>query len=699
MILKEIKLKTFKCFEDYSVSFEKINLIEGAIGIGKSTILEALIFALYGFSTASLLSDLPTRGKAEKCKVTALIEENGHIIEVCREFPLKLSIKEDGKTLKMSTAEGNAYLIDRFGTRLVFGQFRTLDSYDKDSNFLEQGTTTLKKIMFAGTDELFNKVRNNLNAIKLERERFNRDGIVLDSCYPSEKRLQILNTNLENISSSLVVANQDITQNEKELKNKEIKITSNKGAIESLTRQIERIDSLRSSFDTKLNETENSISLYNTKIENCNKQIENISELRSSYDTELYQQESRHSEVPKVLEDINNQIKNIDTLRSSFDGSLKTAETRLNTLEENIKEFNTQLIEINNQSETVKNTSICYVCKQPLIKETVEDIIKEKQNKKKEITDNIKRYKHDIEIVKTNIETLNKNITNERIQKLEEYKKKIDLLREEDIKICTRIPILKDLIIKEKEETKKNLLKTIEEYKINISKMTEEIEGLKQAIVTEKIETIAKFKKDIEKINAETDILSEELKMEEEILNQDKESRDKITPKKEKIQTLKMRLENRLKQKHLIYTERDVIIVKKAIEELDKLSSVYLVSTVSSLEPIINSVLSKINCQCTFDVDGKGKFEIILIRDEVQYKYKDFSTGQRLLLQTSLKLALLMQQGKSGLVSSDEGLGSLDDETLEFVLNLFKELPFQLIFTRHGYINQDNEVNVIKLGV
>ena len=698
MILKEIKLKTFKCFEDYSVSFDNINLIEGSIGIGKSTILEALIFALYGFSTASLLSDLPTRGKAESCKVTAVIEDNGHVIEVIREFPLKLTVKDAGKTIKMSTAEGNTYLIDRFGSKQDFFQFRIVDAYSKETNLLEQGNVVFKKILFAGADEKFNEIRNNLNVIKLERERLNRDGIVLDICYPSEKRLEVLNASLNDVINRYREMDGDISLADKGLRDSEIKLTSNEGAIKSLNNQISNIDALRSSFDNKMNDTESSISLYNTKIENCENQIKNINTIRSSYDTELYQKESRHSEVPKILEDINKQIKNIDNLRSSFEDKLQDSESYILNREQEILNCKHLIENLNKETDTVIKTKICYTCKRPLEEHTTKDILKEQTEKEGEIRKKINTFKNEITIIKNEILKIKESIAKEKLQKLEEYYKKIEELNQEDIKNCARIPILIESIAKEKEETKKNLLNTIENYKIDISKATEEIEGLKQAIVTEKIQMLSKFKKEIEILQTENVDLTEDIKNTKEIITQDKDIRDNLLPKKEKIQSLKVRLENRLKQRQFIYTEKDVLIVKKALEHLDLLSSIYLIETIESLKPVLDSVLSKINCQCTFDIDDKGKFEIVLMREDIQYKYKDFSTGQRLLLQTALKLALLMQQGRSGLISSDEGLGSLDDETLEYVLNLFKELPFQLIFTRHGYENTDNEINVIKLG-
>lgn len=568
MILKSITLKNFKCFEDYFVSFDKINLIEGAIGIGKSTILEALIFALYGYS-ASTLSDLPTRNKAKSCKVAVLIENNGQNIEVIREYPLKLTIKEDEKTLKISTAEGNKYLSDKFGERLVFSQFRILDAYDKDSNFLEQGTTVLKKILFANTDTLFNEIRNNLNAIKLEREKYNKDSAVVFKLYPSEKRLQILKKGYEEISKNYTESDNFIVDVQQSINRKTSELSRNESKQESDKQNIERL---------------------------------------------------------------NKQINNIDTIKSSYDNKLKDTEKRINNLQTIIKNCEQKCEELIKQENIIIEENKCYVCNKPLEGQFAGDIVKARMDERAEQVNNISSYNKELEDIQKQIIILKENIIKERLQKIEEFKKEIRILNEEIL----------------------NLIET-------------------------------------------NNGLQEEIKMDNEVIKESLTDRNKFKKERDTIGALIIKLEGRLKQKEYIYTTKDIIVVKKAIEELDKLSSIYLIETINSLTPIIDSVLSKIDCQCVFDTNEKGKFEIILTREGIQYKYKDFSTGQRLLLQTAIKLALLMQQGSTGLVSSDEGLGSLDEETLQFVLNLFKELPFQLIFTRHGYIGDKSDINIINL--
>lgn len=186
----------------------------------------------------------------------------------------------------------------------------------------------------------------------------------------------------------------------------------------------------------------------------------------------------------------------------------------------------------------------------------------------------------------------------------------------------------------------------------------------------------------------------EELK---EILVQTEKSLEPILPKREKLLTLKNKLETRIKQKNYKYTNRDVEIAKQAIKELDSLASRCLVKTISTLEPIINSVLEKINFKVNFEVDEKGKFNITLEKDNNIFSYDSLSDGQKLILQIAFKLALLLSRGENGLLIADEGLSSLDEENLNHILMIFENYPFQLIFCLHHFSDVPENVKVIEL--
>ena len=93
----------------------------------------------------------------------------------------------------------------------------------------------------------------------------------------------------------------------------------------------------------------------------------------------------------------------------------------------------------------------------------------------------------------------------------------------------------------------------------------------------------------------------------------------------------------------------------------------------------------------------KVKFDIGLTKDNKKFKIKDLSTGQALMLQIAFKLALLLNKGEEGLVLADEGMSALDGDNLLHVINMFSEMPFQLVFVLHNVNDLPAFVNVIDL--
>ncbi len=190
-------------------------------------------------------------------------------------------------------------------------------------------------------------------------------------------------------------------------------------------------------------------------------------------------------------------------------------------------------------------------------------------------------------------------------------------------------------------------------------------------------------------------VIIEEIK---EMLVQAQKPIAKLNPSIMKLKTLEMALETRIKHEDFKYTTKDVEIVKRAIKELDNLSSKCLVRSINNLEPIINSVLEKIGFKVIFEVNDKGKFEIVLRKDEINYPYNLLSEGQKLILQIAFTLALLLSKNESGLIIADEGFSSLDEENLLHILTIFENYPFQIIFCLHLFLNVPEGIKIIKLG-
>lgn len=162
-----------------------------------------------------------------------------------------------------------------------------------------------------------------------------------------------------------------------------------------------------------------------------------------------------------------------------------------------------------------------------------------------------------------------------------------------------------------------------------------------------------------------------------------KERVEYLEKKISKIKNLIMKLEVRLKQKHFIYTTRDIEITKKAISKINEFSNSYVVRYVKNLEPIINNLIKMIEFSVKFEIDDKRRLEIILYKNETKYSYDDLSNGQKLILATAFQLAILLERGQNGLIIADEGFSSLSETNLEKVLDIFKNFPFQLIYIIH----------------
>lgn len=471
MNLKSITLKNFKNFDKATYTFSKTNLVQGKNGSGKTTlVVDSLLFCLYGYSNRAL-AELSTKGKSKSCTVEITIEKEGVDYTIKRSYPTKLSIKKDGVDVPFrNSREAQIYINKLFGNLDYLKRFRMIDN-SKGINILEEGKTALKKILLSIQQDKFNNIRDRLLKKKRDREVWNKDKAVVYTCYPSEKRLNIINSSL---------------------------------------------NKLREEF---------------YKVE---REVNNLERDQSTHITKKGQSEGK-----------------LETLRWQ-------------------------------KGELLKTTT-CYACKQELQEEMKQQLL---------------------------------NIKNKEITELN--------------------------------EKLKNVLGILDEYK--------------------------------------------------EITEQAKQSRSIIRQRIDQANILRLKLEARLKQKDYKWTNQDVLIMKKCIEELDKIFAWYIAKWVKVLEPIINSVIEKIGFTIEFCLNQKGDFDIKLYKDGQEYSYQDLSEGQKLMLSIGFKLALLLEKGGNGLIIADEGFSSLDSKNLGYVFNLFEGLPFQLIAIVHRFDNIPININIITLG-
>jgi len=211
-----------------------------------------------------------------------------------------------------------------------------------------------------------------------------------------------------------------------------------------------------------------------------------------------------------------------------------------------------------------------------------------------------------------------------------------------------------------------------------------------------KDEALAEYNLKIEQANIDIAHLNEEIEEQKEILTQIKKNINNFTFKLDSIKILILKLTTRLKQKEFIYSNKDIAIIKKSIEYLDKFYSNYISFWLSNLEPIINSVIESIGLKVNFVLNKTGNLDIVLSTPSNTYKYTELSTGQRLILNIALQLTLLLEKNEDGLIIADEGFSSLDETNLTHIFKLFNNLPFQLVSVVHRF-SYPGDINLIKL--
>lgn len=208
MFIKKVILNNFRNFEGlHSFTFNKLNLLTGKIGCGKSTVGRiAVTFALFG-ETEVNLSNLPTRSGSKSCWVGLNIIDKEQEIYIQREIPTKLTVTVDGIEIYpgSNNVEKEKWIKNRFKDYNHFKKFRMID-LKQGVNILEEGKTSLRKTLVSFHEGILNSMRESISAKKSLFEKFNKDTAVVYKHYPSVNRLSFLKRAKESAQNSYSLA-------------------------------------------------------------------------------------------------------------------------------------------------------------------------------------------------------------------------------------------------------------------------------------------------------------------------------------------------------------------------------------------------------------------------------------------------------------------------------------------------------------
>jgi len=177
MIIKSIHLKNIRSYVDEKIEFDRgIILFEGDIGSGKTSILMAIDFALFGNSTRDFYERLLRKG-ANRGSVEILFEHNGREYRVFRALEKKgrgisntesYVETEEGK-IQLGASEIRHYILNLLGVN-VEGRRRKSLPIVKYAIYTPQ--ETMKEILEGNSEERMEVIRKifKLDEYKIARE-------------------------------------------------------------------------------------------------------------------------------------------------------------------------------------------------------------------------------------------------------------------------------------------------------------------------------------------------------------------------------------------------------------------------------------------------------------------------------------------------------------------------------------------------
>jgi exonuclease SbcC len=515
MLLKSIKLTNIRSYLNEKVDFPVGSLLlSGDIGSGKSTILLAIEFALFG----SKPSELPASSLLRHGKKEGDVELSFNIDD--KDITIKRALKKGKNGIKQETG----YIITNGAKKELspvemksevfelLGYPRDLVSKGKDLIYRYTVYTPqeeMKRILMEDRDTRLNTLRKVFNIDKYKKIKENTVVFIRSL---KEKRKEI----------GGFILDLDEKNREKEFMEKEMVVLEEK--IKNIIPKVKKIKE-------EVRKKRENISVFEVKVKEFN-ELKNNLEVFEANLRNLVNERARNNET---IERLDKQIGEFEKEEIEDDGKIKgkitATENNIQTLKENIditkQKLNEFGINKNKSEEVIEKISKIDKC--PLCLQDVE------HEHKSSITE---REKKVIDEAEKNTKLYSEK-ENELKVKLEEFEKQKEELR----KIENKIELIKLKIknFNEKKEERNNIEKRQDEMKKNIGEI-----NIKKIEINKKMEGLKDIEEDYTKLRKELDMsLEEEGKLDIEKTGLEKENESVIRI----ISSLEKEIEKKSKEK------------------------------------------------------------------------------------------------------------------------------------------------------
>jgi exonuclease SbcC len=604
MIIKSIQLNKIRSYNNSTIEFEDgINFLSGDIGCGKSSILLAIEFALFGFKKGDVDGfQLLRKGEIEGfVKLILINPKNDDELEIYRKIKMSKTgtisqdsgyIKTNSDLQELSPQELNAYIFEKLNFPKEF--------LTKDKNLVYRFTNytpqeQLKEVLFASEEKRLEIIRKIFRIDKY-KQLVAASNFYISDLKVDKKIIEAKRSGFENIKKDLEQINNSIISYKEKSESIKLKEKSVLEIKEKVKSALIKLETSTESLNEKKIKTEKNLSLieeFKNTIKDLNNQNETIKLKQKEFNLESIENKKKIYSEDKLK--LNNKIKLIQTKK----------------LEEN--KLTHQLEILSKQKEQIQTASSEQTSNQKLLESLNQqfDLILTKCN------------------IKDNEVLLNKSA--QKLRKAEKLQKKYDELNEKLITSKTNSQSLQIQI-----QDKQNFMKKFESiddcptcmqkvdtvHSHTISKtQTEEIEKLIETKTNLRID-IKKFTIDLEELKFVLDELKDDENTFAKLEQIQNTLKEKYT-KEEILEKQKTNLKQKLETTKEVDYQKNIQTTNQKIDELKLKQNKIIQLNKEELEH--TNEISKINQN----------------QNQLELEIKDLETEENKLKENNLKLKKL----------------------------------------------------------
>src|SRR3989344_4370619 len=660
MIINKIRLENIRSYTDEQIDFpEGIVLLSGDVGSGKSTILLAIEFALFGLLKGDLTGATLLRNGTNKGSVELHLKfDNNRVI-------IKRTLKRSSGSISQ---DSGSFTINDETRQLSPVEIKqnALNMINYPKEFLTQTKSLIYRYTVYTPQEEMKNILLGFSDLRLDilRKIFG-----IDKYKKIKENSKIFLSKLKERRNELLAKVEDLgkeNDEKKEAEKKLIKLENDKNLVVEDAKELKiNIISLKKEIEdkeelsNKIKELKNSLNILDLRIENENSRLKRIGESRESLISEIENLRKDISFDESGFKELETKINEKETESRSLEGTIRDILNRL-------QDIRTRKVSSQSIIKKVAELNVCPLCKQK-VSHDHKSLISSEEN------DKIKNLENEFNDLSSRNTILNKEYekNKEALNYLRELKNKVDIINLKKFNID-------------------NMNKKISAFDRESEGIIKNISDLdnKRKKITDEIKEIPVYNIDIIKKNLEG-MTAKERNLEIGIARTEKEIESSLSELN--------RLNNSISRKTKIKNNID------KIEEILHLTNEYFLSLVDVMEKNImakiyddfNSLFQKwfnvLMNEENISVALENDFTPVIEQNGYHIQYDNLSGGEKTAAALAYRLAL--NQVINNIVSTiktkdiiilDEPTDGFSEEQIDRIRDVLNELNMkQIIIVSH----------------